>query len=115
MEEDLIATQKEVTVTPSDMSKYEGDEDPEFEAQVSGLADGDSEELISYTMTRSPGEEPGEYPIGVNFNKSQGNYTVTFKGTAVKKIGSKAFMGINKKAKIKYAKAVKKKKAVLKR
>ena len=45
---------------------------------VTGLADGESEDLIKYDVKRAEGEDKGTYPITVTGDTEQGNYTVTF-------------------------------------
>ncbi|MBQ2032292.1 MAG: hypothetical protein II483_08830, partial [Lachnospiraceae bacterium] len=70
---------REVTVTAKDDSKDYGGNDPaSFEATVEGLADGDDESLISYTVSRESGEDAGRYAITPSGNTEQGNYTVKY-------------------------------------
>ncbi len=70
---------REVTVTAKDDSKDYGGNDPaSFEATVEGLADGDDESLISYTVSRESGEDAGRYAITPSGNTEQGNYVVTY-------------------------------------
>ena len=71
-------TPKEVTVTAQDDGKVQGDEDPELKAVIEGLVEGDSEDLIKYSLEREEGEEPGDYIITPSGEEAQGNYTVVF-------------------------------------
>ena len=75
---ELEITPKEITVTADDFTKMESEDDPVFTAKIAGLADGDDESLIVYTISREPGEEPGEYAITPAGEEVQGNYKVTF-------------------------------------
>ncbi|MDO4890618.1 MAG: BspA family leucine-rich repeat surface protein, partial [Coriobacteriaceae bacterium] len=63
------------TVTGDSFTKNQGDPDPQFTAQVTGVLDGDT---VSYSFYRYPVEEPGQYPINVYGSRNQGNYTVSF-------------------------------------
>ena len=74
----MTITPKAVTVTAADKSKVFGTADPTLTATVSGLADGDSADLISYTLSRWSGESVGDYVITATGEAAQGNYTVTY-------------------------------------
>ena len=63
------------TVTADNFTKNQGDPDPQFTAQVTGVLDGDT---VNYSFYRYPVEEPGQYPINVYGSRNQGNYTVGF-------------------------------------
>ena len=67
-----------VTVAADIRTKQEGDPDPELTATVTGLKNGDDESVIAYTITRAPGEAPGNYEITPEGAEVQGNYLVTF-------------------------------------
>ncbi len=69
---------KAVTVTPDNKVKTFGGEDPALTAVVTGLVNGDSADLISYTLEREGGEDAGEYAIRATGEAAQGNYTVSF-------------------------------------
>ncbi|MBO4788130.1 MAG: choice-of-anchor A family protein [Lachnospiraceae bacterium] len=70
---------REVTVTAKDGSKDYGADNPaSYEATVEGLADGEDESLISYTVSRESGEDAGRYAITPSGNTEQGNYTVKY-------------------------------------
>ena len=84
---------REVTVTAKDGSKDYGADNPaSYEATVEGLADGEDESLISYTVDRVNGEDAGTYTITPSGNTEQGNYVVTYvPGTfTIKKTGDPA-------------------------
>ncbi|MCQ2546790.1 MAG: hypothetical protein MJ161_04490 [Clostridia bacterium] len=71
--------QKEIVVQASNVSKNYGDPDPEntlVAASVTGFEGDDDESLISYEITRDPGEEPGGYRIQPTAELSQGNYWI---------------------------------------
>ena len=67
-----------VTVTAGDKSKVFGEDDPALTAIVTGLTAGDSESVLSYTLTRERGENVGDYAITVSGGAEQGNYSVSF-------------------------------------
>ncbi|HAM15880.1 MAG TPA: hypothetical protein DCP91_08500 [Eggerthellaceae bacterium] len=66
---------KAASVTSLDAGKSYGQEDPDFQAQVEGVVEGDS---IAYSFTRDEGEDVGEYDIAPTGESDQGNYAVTF-------------------------------------
>ena len=74
----LGVTPKALTVTTESAEKVYGDADPEFTAKIEGLVKGESEDLISYTITREEGETVGEYIITASGEAEQGNYTVDY-------------------------------------
>ena len=67
-----------VTVTAENKIKTFGESDPEFTAKIEGLVNNESPDLIKYTLTRTEGENVGEYAITVKGDEKQGNYVVTF-------------------------------------
>ena len=67
-----------VTVTADNKSKIAGNADPALTATVAGLVNGESEDLISYTVSRVTGETAGTYEITASGSAEQGNYNVTF-------------------------------------
>ena len=77
-------TQAPVIVTAKDASKYYGDTDPAFTAEVAGLVGADKDkaaDLIKYEVKRSNSDEAvGTYPgvIVPSGEASQGNYSVTY-------------------------------------
>ena len=71
-------TPAEVTVTADSFTKKQGEADPTFTAKVTGLVNGDDESVITYTLSREAGEEPGTYAITPTGEATQGNYKVIF-------------------------------------
>ena len=67
-----------VTVTAESKTKTYGDSEPEFTATVTGLVNGESESLISYTISRAEGENVGDYTITPSGAENQGNYAVSY-------------------------------------
>ncbi len=65
-----------VTVTPDDLTKTAGEEDPELTASVTGLLN--EEETIEYTLIRDEGEHAGTYEIRAEGEEIQGHYRVQF-------------------------------------
>lgn len=74
----LEVTPQNVTVRADDLTKEAGEADPTLTATVTGIVEGDEASLISYTISRAEGEEPGTYAITPSGAPSQGNYAVTF-------------------------------------
>lgn len=75
----LIINRATVTVTVDEnQRKVIGNEDPELTATITGLAEGDEESLISYTLTREAGENVGTYDITASGEDVQGNYNVIY-------------------------------------
>ena len=93
----LKIAQKEVTVTANDKNKQYGDTDPEFDATVEGLADGEDASKIRYVVSCEHEEQTGVYTIEVTAETDQGNYLVkvengafiigTYNGVIVKIVG----------------------------
>ena len=69
---------KAVTVKADAKTKVYGDTDPTLTATVTGLVEGESEDLIQYTLSRAEGVNVGEYTITPSGDAAQGNYTVTY-------------------------------------
>ena len=74
----LTVTPKAVTVTADNKTKTYGDADPPLTVTIDGLVTGESESLISYTISRATGETVGSYTITATGETAQGNYTVTY-------------------------------------
>ena len=72
----LSITPLAVTVTAKDYTKYVGENDPAFEATVTGTINNDT---VSYTISREAGDTAGTYLITPAGAEAQGNYTVTYK------------------------------------
>ncbi|MBP5180016.1 MAG: InlB B-repeat-containing protein [Clostridiales bacterium] len=66
-------TQASVTITPNNLQKVYGADDPALTATVTGVVSGDS---LNYTLSRSAGENVGTYTISVSPGVNP-NYTVT--------------------------------------
>ena len=75
---ELEITPATVTVKADSFTKYVGADDPTFTATVTGLANGDDESVITYTLSRDEGEELGTYTITPAGEEEQGNYIVVF-------------------------------------
>ena len=73
----LKVNPRPVTVTALDAFKTYGSPDPDWEAILSGTLPGE-EGLISYLLSRTPGENAGSYPITPSGDEVQGNYIVTY-------------------------------------
>ena len=67
-----------VTVTAANKTKIYGETDPTLTATVTGIVSGESENLITYTLSRAEGQDVGDYTITPAGNALQGNYAVTF-------------------------------------
>ena len=74
----VTITPAPVTVTVGNAAKTAGAVDPTFAATVTGLVNGESAGLISYTLTRTAGEDSGSYVITAAGDRVQGNYIVTY-------------------------------------
>lgn len=74
----LTVNPASVVVTAGDAAKVAGEADPTFAAEVSGLVNGESADLINYTMTREAGEDAGTYAVVPTGAAIQGNYEVTY-------------------------------------
>ena len=78
-----------VTITPfplvvkaDDKSKVFGEKDPKLTATETSGVEGKTkpdEQEITYNLSRTAGENVGEYPITATGEEAQGNYTVTYK------------------------------------
>lgn len=75
---DVTISKAPATVIPDNFSKVIGSKDPELTATIRGLADGDTADMISYTLTRVAGEDEGIYQINSDGKRDQGNYEVGF-------------------------------------
>ncbi len=76
----LTITPAPVTVAAKNATKVYGKDDPEFSADVTGLVNNESTDLIKYTFKRDPGENVNDngYTITPEGNVNQGNYAVTY-------------------------------------
>ena len=69
---------KQVTVKAVNKTKVYGETDPTLTATVTGLISGESESLITYTISRADGEDVGNYTITPDGDALQGNYAISF-------------------------------------
>ena len=67
-----------ITVTAEAKTKTYGDADPELTAKITGMLAGESESLITYSLSRAKGENVGTYTITPEGKELQGNYKVTY-------------------------------------
>ena len=74
----LTIVRGSVTVTVDAKTKVYGDNDPGYTVTITGLADGDTESSINYSIARETGENVGAYKITASGDAAQGNYDVTF-------------------------------------
>ena len=75
----LAVTPASVTVTADDASKTYGDTDPTLTATVTGLVNNEPESLITITsVSRTEGENAGNYTITPAGDATQGNYAVSY-------------------------------------
>ena len=74
----VTITPAPVTVTVGNAAKTAGAADPDFTAVVTGLVNGESADLIAYTLDRVAGEDAGTYAINAAGDRVQGNYVVTY-------------------------------------
>ena len=89
---------REVTIKANDQNKKYGESDPDFDATVTGLAQGDDETALTYEVSCEHDEDAGVYVITVTAETEQGNYIVktenaaftigTFNGVIVKIVGN---------------------------
>ena len=96
----LTITKAPVTVKAKNMSKTYGDDDPqEYTTTITGLKRNDDRSVITYTISRSNGENAGYYTITPTGITSQGNYSVTY-NTGTFKINKRKlstdFVGLDK-------------------
>ncbi len=69
----LVVERKLITVTPNDLDKTYGEDDPELTATISPY-----EEDLEYTLSREQGEEAGTYVIKAEGDRYQGYVEVKF-------------------------------------
>ena len=70
-----------MVVTADNKTKVYGNNDPKFTATETSGVEGKEkpdDQKIAYTLSRTAGEDVGEYPITATGEKAQGNYTVTY-------------------------------------
>ena len=69
---------KTVTVTAENKTKTYGEEDPDFTWKSSGVIQGDDPNGFFIDLTRTEGEDAGEYVIKPSGDEEQGNYELVF-------------------------------------
>jgi predicted outer membrane repeat protein len=78
---DFNISRSTAVVTADSFSKVYGSGDPRFTAVVSGLKAGDPESLISYSLSRTAGENVGIYTISVSARPTDNYDVATVSGT----------------------------------
>jgi len=68
----------DVTVKADDKSKSFCDEDPSLTAEITGLQESDSENVLKYSLNREKGNGIGKYIITPSGESVQGNYNVSY-------------------------------------
>ena len=74
----LTISPKTLTVTADAKIKTFGGDEPGLSVTIDGLVDGDTADMISYTLERESGENVGSYRINAIGSEFQGNYNVVF-------------------------------------
>ena len=74
----LTISPKTLTVTADAKIKTFGGDEPGLSVTVDGLVNGDTADMISYTLEREGGEDVGTYRINAIGSEFQGNYNVVF-------------------------------------
>lgn len=72
---DFTINKASASVKADNKTKGYGDEDPDFTATVTGLF---GEDAVIYSITRTEGENFGDYTITPSGEADQGNYNVTY-------------------------------------
>ena len=74
----LTVNRVSVTVTADNKTMAVGETAPALTATVAGLQGSDNESLITYALSRQPGDTIGTYVITASGDAVQGNYNVTY-------------------------------------
>ena len=74
----MTISPKTLTVKADAKVKTFGEDEPELSVTIDGLENGDTADLISYTVERESGEDVGTHTINVTGSEFQGNYNVVF-------------------------------------
>jgi hypothetical protein len=69
-----------VHITANAQTKEYGTPDPTFTYSVGGLPNGDSANIFTGSLSRTPGEDVGAYPITIGSLSAGRNYTITYTG-----------------------------------
>ncbi len=84
----LEITPAELNITVENLSKTYGDADPDFEYEITGLVNGDTEADVNFAISRAEGEDVGVYPITATAESE--NYIITITEDAALTITPKA-------------------------
>ncbi len=74
----ITINRADATVTADNKTKVAGELDPSFTATVTGLQNGETASVLTYTFSRETGEGVGTYAIKPAGDAQQGNYNVTY-------------------------------------
>jgi len=69
-----------VQVTANAQTKEYGTPDPTFSYAVGGLPNGENAIIFTGSLSRTPGEDAGTYPITIGSLSAGGNYTISYTG-----------------------------------
>jgi len=69
-----------LTVTAEAKTKTYGDADPELTYTATGFKNGDTQSVMSGSLTRAAGEDVGDYAIGQGSVTAGDNYTISYTG-----------------------------------
>ncbi len=72
----LTITKKNLTITVDEKTKVYGDADPELTYTVDGLANGDTEADVNFSISREKGEDVGTYAITAAAESENYNITI---------------------------------------
>jgi len=67
-------------ITANAQTKEYGASDPPFTFTVSGYLNGDNSDIFTGSLSRTPGENVGTYPITAGSLSAGGNYTIAYTG-----------------------------------
>jgi len=70
-------------VTANPQTKKYGTPDPDFTYTVTGLLNGDNTSIFTGSLSRTPGEDVGKYPITAGDLSAGGNYTLNYTGNTL--------------------------------
>ncbi|WP_162343502.1 MBG domain-containing protein, partial [Cyclobacterium salsum] len=85
----LTISQATMSIQALDQTKVFGTGDPQLEYTAEGFQAGDDESVISGTLERVPGEQVGDYPIGLGNLAVEANYQLEFQGAVFTIISSR--------------------------
>ncbi|WP_162416092.1 MBG domain-containing protein [Cyclobacterium roseum] len=85
----LTISQATLSVQALDQTKVFGTGDPQLEYSAEGFQAGDDESVLSGTLERAPGEQVGDYPIGLGDLAVNANYQLEFQGAVFTIVSSR--------------------------